>query len=111
MTEFICGPDTEQLMQIEGTTEFKVLHIPIACRKTFVNIISASKKNVLFWTLQWIKRDKEARDYVGYQRQYFLYSCCYDQTDRLYWINLYNQIDQIKIANAQSYALTSEGEP
>ena len=86
----------KQQMQVEGTVEYNVLHIPMQARARFIAIISPShhQQTIDFWRGNWAIRDSAARKLLPPLRQEFLNKCCSTEMDRVFWIALWKDIDQ-----------------
>jgi hypothetical protein len=85
-----------QQMQVEGTTEYNILHIPMHARERFISIIEPSHhpQTIDFWRQNWANRDTSARKLLPPLRQEFLEKCCSTEMDRIFWTALWKDIDQ-----------------
>jgi len=83
-------------MDIEGTTEYNVLHIPRRARQRFIEIIECShpSSSVEFWKSNWKKRDENAKNLIGFERAEFLSKCCHDEEEILSWEEMWKTIDR-----------------
>ena len=88
-----------QEISIPGTTEYNILHIPTRCRDRFIEIIEQShpRESVKFWKKSWKQRDEDAKYLVGFDRSRFLSECCYDETEILYWEDVWKHSDRSEL--------------
>ena len=83
-------------MQIEGTVEYNVLHMPIRARSRFIEIIGEShpQSTIDFWRNNWINRDEKVRKLVGNNREEFLNKICPNEAEEKFWSMIWESIDQ-----------------
>jgi len=86
-------------MDVYGTTEYNILHIPRRARESFISIITPThcSSSIEFWRNSWTMRDEHVKGLVGFERAQFLSECCYDETEVLFWENEWKHMDRKKL--------------
>lgn len=85
-------------LNMKGTTEYNILHIPFNARSAFIEIIQQSHpiESVEFWETAWEERDQEARKLIGEDREGFIKECCSRLSDVIYWRTVWKNTDAEK---------------